>query len=140
MTEIEWPFLGQEVLAAKALPERAMRSLYDPIYPGVYVPSGNAGLPKPQTQIVVRDDFGEFVPRIDMGYEDLRVGIEYDGPQHWTNAKQRDRDIDRYSALLDLGWVIVRVSSELLTYRQGTLIGRVEATMRAAGWQPDRRL
>lgn len=100
----------------------------------------DAGLPKPQTQIVVRDEFGEFVARIDMGYEDLRVGIEYDGPQHWTNAKQRDRDIDRYSALLDLGWVIVRVSSELLSYRQGTLVGRVEAAMRAAGWQGGARL
>ena len=25
---------------AKALPERAMRSLYDPVYPGVFVPAG----------------------------------------------------------------------------------------------------
>jgi very-short-patch-repair endonuclease len=94
----------------------------------------DAGLPKPQTQIVVRDKYGEFVARIDMGYEHLRVGIEYDGPQHWTNAKQRERDIDRYSALVDLGWVIVRVSSELLRHRQGTLVARVDAAMRAAGW------
>jgi hypothetical protein len=95
-----------------------------------------AGMPAPRTQIVVRDEYGEFVARIDMGYEDLRVGIEYDGPQHWTNAGQRDRDIDRYSALLDLGWVIVRVSGELLRYRQATLIARVAAAMRAAGWRP----
>jgi hypothetical protein len=95
-----------------------------------------AGMPAPRTQIVVRDEYGEFVARIDMGYEDLRVGIEYDGPQHWTNAGQRDRDIDRYSALLDLGWVIVRVSSELLRFRQATLIARVAAAMRAAGWRP----
>ena len=77
-----------------------------------------------------------FVARIDMGYEELRVGIEYDGPQHWTSAEQRDRDIDRYSALLDLGWVIVRVSSELLRYRQATFIARVVAAMQAAGWRP----
>jgi very-short-patch-repair endonuclease len=100
----------------------------------------DAGLPKPQTQIVVRDKYGEFVARIDMGYEHLRVGIEYDGPQHWTNAKQRERDIDRYSALVDLGWVIVRVSSELLRHRQGTLVARVDAAMRAAGWQHGGRL
>ncbi|MDT5020045.1 MAG: hypothetical protein QOI33_569 [Mycobacterium sp.] len=289
MREPSWPFLGSEVLAGKALPERAMRALYDPVYPGVYAPSGidltatqraeaawlwsrrkaavsghsaaallgarwvdaaldaelthanrhppagitvhsetllpdemcqvgdivvtnpartafdigrrvssrlravqqldalanatdvkdvdveavmsrhpgargvvmlrrvlplvdggaespqetrarlaltDAGLPAPRTQIVVRDEHGDFVARIDMGYEELRVGIEYDGPQHWTSAEQRARDIDRYSALLDLGWVIVRVSSELLRYRQATFIARVVAAMQAAGWRP----
>ncbi len=289
MSELAWPFLGSEALAAKALPERAMRAMYEPVYPGVYVPSGieltgsdraraawlwswrravvagnsaaallgakwvdslapaelaynnrhppagvtvhtdivlpgevlevdgipvtspartafdigrrttsrlqavqrldaltnatdvklddvelvmadhsgarglvrlrqvlslvdggaespqetrtrlvlvDAGLPKPQTQIRLFDDYGDFVARIDMGYEELRVGIEYDGPQHWTNREQRDRDIDRYTALLDLGWTIIRVSSELLRFRQGTFVGRVVAAMRAAGWRP----
>jgi very-short-patch-repair endonuclease len=96
----------------------------------------DAGLRRPQTQIVVRDDYGDFVARIDMGYEDLRVGIEYDGPQHWSDPKQRGRDIDRYTALLDLGWTIVRVTSELLRCRQGTLIARVVAAMHAGGWCP----
>ena len=96
----------------------------------------DAGLPAPETQIIAVDEYGDFVARIDMGYRDLRVGIEYDGPQHWTDPKQRDRDIDRHTALLDLGWTIIRVSSELLRYRQGTLIGRVVAAIRAAGWRP----
>ncbi|ETZ97530.1 hypothetical protein I547_7016 [Mycobacterium kansasii 824] len=73
--------------------------------------------------------------RIDKGYEELRVGIEYDGPQHWTDPEQRDRDIDRYTALHDLGWTIIRVSNKLLRYRQGTFIGRVVAAMQAAGWR-----
>jgi len=42
--------------------------------------------------------------------------------------------------VLPAGWVIVRVSSELLKHRQGTLVGRVEAAMRAAGWQGGARL
>jgi very-short-patch-repair endonuclease len=96
----------------------------------------DAGLPRPQTQIVVRNEYGDFVARIDMGYEELRVGIEYDGPQHWTDPAQRDRDIDRYTALLDLGWKIIRVSGNLLRYRQGTFIARVLAAMHAAGWRP----
>lgn len=287
MLDLEWPFLGSEALAAKAVPERAMRALYEAVYPGVYVPWGveltarqracaawlwsrrravvagnsaaallgtkwvsptldaelvhdnrkpparilvrtdtlapreiqvvdgiavttpartafgrrttsrlqaiqrldaltnatdvkltdveaviaehsgarglvrllrvlplvdggtespqetrtrlvliDAGLPRPQTQIRVFDEYGDFVARIDMGYENLRVGIEYDGPQHWTDREQRDRDIDRYSALPDLGWAIIRVSSELLRYRQGTLVARVVAAMQAAGWRP----
>ncbi|AGZ54199.1 hypothetical protein I545_6398 [Mycobacterium kansasii 662] len=63
------------------------------------------------------------------------MGIEYDGPQHWTDPEQRDRDIDRYTALHDLGWTIIRVSNKLLRYRQGTFIGRVVAAMQAAGWR-----
>jgi REase_MTES_1575 len=96
----------------------------------------DAGLPAPQTQFRVCDQYGDFVARIDMGYGDLRVGIEYDGPQHWTDPEQRDRDIDRHTALLDLGWTIIRVSSDLLRYRQGTIIARVVAAMHAAGWRP----
>ncbi|SOX56258.1 DUF559 domain-containing protein [Mycobacterium ahvazicum] len=95
----------------------------------------DAGLPKPQTQIRVFDKFGDFVARLDMGYEELRLGIEYDGPQHWTDRQQRDRDIDRYSALLALGWTVVRASSDLLRYRQGTFVARVVAAMHAAGWR-----
>lgn len=96
----------------------------------------DAGLPTPQTQIRVCDKYGDFVARIDMGYRKLLVGIEYDGPQHWTDPAQRQRDIDRHAALTDLGWTIVRVSSDLIRYRQGTLIARVVAAMRAAGWRP----
>lgn len=94
----------------------------------------DAGLPKPETQIVVRDGYGQFVARVDMGYRQLRVGIEYDGPQHWTDPKQRQRDIDRHCALVALGWVIIRVTAELLRYREATFIGRVEDAMVAAGW------
>lgn len=94
----------------------------------------DAGLPRPETQIVVRNEYGEFVARVDMGYRDLRVGIEYDGPQHWTDPDQRQRDIDRHYALVARGWVIIRVSAELLRYREVTFIGRVESAMYAAGW------
>lgn len=94
----------------------------------------DAGLPRPETQIVVRDQYGEFVARVDMGYRELRIGIEYDGPQHWTDPKQRQRDIDRQVALAALGWWIIRVSAELLRYREATLIGRVADAMYAADW------
>jgi hypothetical protein len=94
----------------------------------------DAGLPRPQTQIKVYDGYGEFVARVDMGYRELRVGIEYDGSQHWTAPEQRQRDIDRHWALVALGWVIIRVSADLLRYREATLVGRVQAAMYAAGW------
>jgi hypothetical protein len=287
MAELDWPFLGVEALAAKTIPERAMRSLYTPVYPGVYVPWGfdltasqraqaawlwsrrravvagnsaaallgakwvspaldaelvhdnrkppakiivhtdplwpdetitvdgiavttpartvfdigrrtasrlqavqrldaltnatgvkindieavmvahagvrgltrlrrvlplvdggaespqetrtrlvlvDAGLPGPETQIVVNDEYGGFVARVDMGYRELQVGIEYDGKQHWTDPRERQRDIDRHVALADLGWRMIRVGSDLLHYRPATVVARTEAAMRAAGW------
>lgn len=38
-----------------------------------------AGLPPPQTQIRVVDDLGDPVAYLDMGWEDLKVAVEYDG-------------------------------------------------------------
>ena len=40
MDELAWPFKGSEVLAARAIPERAMRKWYVPVYPDVYAPRG----------------------------------------------------------------------------------------------------
>jgi AbiEi antitoxin C-terminal domain len=288
MSELSWPFLGSEALAAKAIPERAMRTMYEPVYPGVFVPWGieltasqraraawlwsrrqavvagdsaaallgakwidprvpaelvsdnrrppalirvhsetlldgevtdvggvpvttaartafdigrraprlralqrldalanatdvksvdveaviaqhrgargvkrlggilplvdggaespqetrtrlaliDAGFPIPSTQIPVVGPGGYLVARIDMGWKEWRVGVEYDGAHHWTDAAQRTRDIDRWSEVADCGWTIIRVGSDILRYRQGTLMYRVGAALTAAGWRP----
>lgn len=93
----------------------------------------DAGLPWPRTQIQVYDDYRCFVARIDMGYEDVLVGIEYDGPQHWEDPAVRQRDIDKQVALQDLGWKIVRASRDLLKFRRGTFVERVAAALRDRG-------
>ena len=93
-----------------------------------------ACLPRPQTQIRVFNKYGDFVARIDMGWEHWRVGVEFDGAQHWTDTRQRRRDIDRLVELADCGWVIIRVSSDMLHHMQGTLVVRVVSALRAAGW------
>lgn len=92
----------------------------------------NAGLPRPSTQIVVRAN-GAFVARIDMGWESWRVGVEFDGAQHWTDPAQRTRDIDRLAELEALNWRIVRVSATLLRQRPSVVVNRVAEALRAAG-------
>lgn len=91
------------------------------------------GLPKPETQIVVLNEFGYPFARIDMGYRALMVGIEFDGAQHWTDPAQRTADIDRYAELASLGWRIVRVSTDLLRYRPEVVVARVCAALHDAG-------
>ena len=91
-----------------------------------------SGFPPPQTQIRVFSRYGDFIARIDMGWEDLKVGVEFDGAQHWLDARQRSRDIDRTSELAAEGWVIVRVSADMLRHRAGTVVARVDEALRNA--------
>jgi hypothetical protein len=92
-----------------------------------------SGLPKPETQIRVLNRFDYPFARLDMGYRELKVAIEFDGAQHWTDPAQRTADIDRYAELGALGWLIVRVSSDLLRYRPEIVVSRVCAALRQAG-------
>lgn len=87
----------------------------------------DAGLPAPRTQIGV----GKW--RIDMGYDEFMVGLEYDGPQHWEDPKVRERDIEKYADLSERGWVIIRVGPDLLRYRRRVIIERTCAALRQAG-------
>jgi REase_MTES_1575 len=93
-----------------------------------------AGLPKPQTQIVVRNEWGAVLARIDMGWERWRVGVEYDGAQHWTDPRIRANDIDRTAELERRGWRIIRVSADLLRNRPDILAARIREALCAAGY------
>ncbi|MDT5109690.1 MAG: hypothetical protein QOE20_1580, partial [Mycobacterium sp.] len=92
-----------------------------------------AGLPAPRTQFEVFGRFGEFIARVDMAYDDVKIAIEYDGPQHWTDPAVRQRDIDKQVELADLHWKMIRVSRDLLKFRRSTYVHRVAAALRATG-------
>jgi very-short-patch-repair endonuclease len=91
-----------------------------------------AGLPRPATQVPAYDG-GCLIARIDMGWEEWLVGVEFDGAHHWTDPAQRTWDIDRLAELEALGWRIVRVCADLLRYRPAVVVARVLAALRAAG-------
>lgn len=93
----------------------------------------NAGLRPQRTQIEVFDRFGVFVRRIDMGWDDWMVGVEYDGAQHWTDPDVRARDIDTQAVLEAMGWRLIRVSADMVRYRPGTIVARTRTALRAAG-------
>lgn len=93
----------------------------------------DAGLRPKRTQIEVFDRFGEFVHRVDMGWDDWMVGVEYDGAQHWTDPDVRARDIETQAVLEALGWQTIRVSADMLRYRPNTIVARTRAALRAAG-------
>jgi hypothetical protein len=58
-----------------------------------------AGLPRPQAQIPVRDEFGNAIAYLDMGWEELKVAVEYDGEQHRSDRSQFRWDLRRLEML-----------------------------------------
>lgn len=80
----------------------------------------DAGLPRPRTQIPVSGVDGVPVAYLDMGWEDLMVGVEYDGDLgappacggHRTDRRQYVKDIRRSEMLKRMGWLVVRVVAE----------------------------
>lgn len=92
----------------------------------------SAGLPTPETQIEFYDDYGDVMIRVDMGWRQWNVAVEYDGVQHWTDGRQRAWDIDRIAILESMGWVVIRVSADMLR-RPEVIVQRVTAKLRAAG-------
>jgi hypothetical protein len=68
------------------------------------------GFPRPQTQIPVYNEFGVLVAVLDMGWEDIKVGADYEG-EHHRNPVQFDKDIRRHDTVTELGWVDLRVTS-----------------------------
>jgi hypothetical protein len=71
-----------------------------------------AGFPRPQTQIPVYNEFGVLIAEVDMGWRELKVAVEYEGDHHWRNRRQFDKDIRRFEAVTEAGWIDVRVTAE----------------------------
>lgn len=83
-----------------------------------------AGLPRPQTQIPVLDELGSAIAYLDMGWEQLKVAVEYDGEQHRVDRRQYTWDVRRLETIERLGWIVVRV---LASDRPADIIRRVRA-------------
>jgi hypothetical protein len=85
-----------------------------------------AGLPRPQTQIPVRNEVGNVFAYLDMGWEDFKVAVEYDGDQHRRDRRQYAWDVRRLERLQRCGWFVVRVVSG---DRPADIIVRVRAAL-----------
>jgi very-short-patch-repair endonuclease len=71
-----------------------------------------AGLPRPQTQIPIHDEWGKAIAYLDMGWAELKVAVEYDGDHHRTSRSQYSYDVRRSEMLARRGWIVIRVTAE----------------------------
>jgi hypothetical protein len=83
-----------------------------------------AGLPRPRTQIPVLDECGNAIAYLDMGWEDIKVAVEYDGDQHRSDRSQYHWDIRRLERLQRKGWIVIRV---VAGDRPADIVGRVRS-------------
>ncbi len=81
------------------------------------------GLPQLVTQIHVGKR------RVDMGWPQWKIGVEYDGEQHWTNPDDYAADIERLEYLAAQGWTIIRVSGRQLRYDRAGILRRVRSAL-----------
>ena len=94
-------------------------------------------LPAPQTQIPIRDRWGVVRAHADLGFEEWKVALEYEGRQH-AEADQFDRDIDRYSLMAADGWLALRFARRQLG--PAVVLDRTRRTLISRGWCPPPRV
>ncbi|MED5813732.1 hypothetical protein VST63_15335 [Mycolicibacterium sp. 050232] len=110
---------------AESLPETRLRLLFV-----------DAGLPHPTTQFTIYDHDGSYVRRIDMCWEEFKVGAEYDGEQHLTSRPQYVLDVRVNRILHRLGWHVMHVVKE---DRAAEIVAEARTALLARGWQPSPR-
>lgn len=90
----------------------------------------DAGLPRPTTQLRVFDGRRP-IRRLDMGWEEYRIGVEYDGEQHRTDRRQYVKDVRSKRALARLGWRSLNVVKE---DDPEDVVGWARHALTARGW------
>ncbi len=87
----------------------------------------DAGFPRPRPQISIVDASGREIYRIDLGWPDLKLGLEYDGQEDHSSPRQRAHDQARRADLdRRFGWTVRGVG-------RGEVLGRDPALELAVG-------
>jgi hypothetical protein len=91
------------------------------------------GLPPPRTQIMVSDGMNRAF--IDMGYDEPRVGFDYEGVHHSEVRDQYVHDIGRAELIDRQGWTDIRVVAE---HSRRFILHRAYSAFAKSGWIPPR--
>jgi hypothetical protein len=92
-----------------------------------------AGLPEPQVDIRIYDADGNLRYRIDLGFEQVRLAIEYDGRWHDTDEQREHDDARRTDLSTDDDWTFVIVRAEDLKEKTELLLERLATELRERG-------
>lgn len=90
-----------------------------------------AGLPEPEVNLVIRDEWGEPVRQHDLGYPSARLALEYDGRHHIEREDRWHKDLARREAMDRLGWRTLVITATDLFREPAATLERAHETMRA---------
>lgn len=96
----------------------------------------DGGLPEPHLAHEIFTSSGTFVARLDQAYLRYRVAVEFDGRQHAEDAIQFAHDADRWRAIGDEGWNLVRILNHHLEPNPTVAVDIVRRALLRAGWRP----
>jgi hypothetical protein len=107
----------------------AARTALEQIRPGAESPMESvlrlivvdAGFPEPALNIDVADARGVFIGRVDMGWADLRIALEYDGDHHRTDRETFSHDQGRRNAFVVEDWLTIHVTAPDISRPAGFL-------------------
>ena len=93
-----------------------------------------AGLPRLDANVDLRDGSGRFIARPDLRFPEYRLVVEYDGDGHRTDREQWRNDFGRIARLQVFGEEVLRVgASDIKDERQLLII--VRALLARQGWR-----
>ena len=92
----------------------------------------DAGLPVPDVDLRIVDEFGRPLARGDLGYRLLLVWIEYDGYDVHTERTAFRLDRSRQNWLQARGWQVLRFSDAALRYGGTQMVRDVRQALLAA--------
>lgn len=96
------------------------------------------GLPAPELDHDVYGADGILIGCSEFAYPEYRLAVEYEGGHHLYDPRQWDRDIEKYRHYSQIGWEVIRVTSDLLYRRPEGLRYQVGEALRRRGWRPGR--
>ena len=92
-----------------------------------------AGFPRPETQIKVFDSYGGVFARIDMGWREYCVGVDFEGAQHWTDPRQQVVGRRAIRGVAQARLDRRRLTSGILHNRPQSFLDRVGAALISRG-------
>lgn len=90
----------------------------------------DAGFVRPTTQVPVFDG-ARCLRRLDMGWEEFKVAVEYDGGQHQTDRRQYVKDLRVLPLVRRKGWDVLSAIKE---DSDGAVLVRTYRALVARGW------
>ena len=80
------------------------------------------GLPRPEVQVILRDEGGAFLGRPDLFYREHKLGVEYDGETHRVSVAEDNR---RQNRLLVAGFKLLRFTAADVLRRPASVLAQV---------------